>query len=283
MRSGFKLAAGAVAAVAVAAGAALSIGRVASERRITREIEALLAARSDAPPVIVTEADLAPLPEPVRRWLTHAGIIGKVRPATVRLKQVGEFRLGADKNWMPFAAEEYYTTDPPGFIWTVDMRMAPLLTISGRDCYAGGAADIRMSLLSLVPVARSRGEGLNQGAMLRYLNEIMWFPAAAISPSITWEAIDARSARATMTHGGVTASAIFLFDGEGRLTDMQAQRFDSARGTMETWSTPITAYGEFAGVRIPVAGEGVWKYEGGDFAYIRLRITDLEYDRPARY
>ena len=87
----------------------------------------------------------------------------------------------------------------------------------------------------------------------------MWFPAAVLSPFIALEGIDAHSARATMSYGGVTASATFLFDSQGRLTDMTAERYNDATGQLAPWSTPIPADGEFDGVRVPVAGEGIWK------------------------
>ena len=111
----------------------------------------------------------------------------------------------------------------------------------------------------------------------------MWFPAGAISPSITWESIDATSARATMRYGGVSAPATFRFDGQGRLTTMVAERFDSDEGRDNPWSTPISAYGEFGGVRVPVAGEAIYARDSGDYPYIRVRITTVEYDRAARF
>jgi hypothetical protein len=219
----------------------------------------------------------------VQRWLRWARVVGTQRPVSVRLKQTGQFRLTEGGGWLPFRAEEYYTTDPPGFVWSVTLRLAGLLPISGRDRYFEGRGDIEMRLLSLVPVARSRGRGLDQGALLRYLNEIMWFPAAAVSPYIRWEGVDANAARATLSYRGVTASATFMFDAQDRLINMVARRYNDARARVETWSTPLNAYGEFEGVRVPVAGEGVWTYDSGDFPYIRLRITELQYNRPARF
>jgi hypothetical protein len=53
--------------------------------------------------------------------------------------------------------------------------------------------------------------------MLRFLGEIVWFPSAALSPILTWEAIDGTSARATMRHGGLVESAVFAFSDEGRV------------------------------------------------------------------
>jgi hypothetical protein len=249
---------------------------------MAREVQGLLAA-SKGRSRLVTEADLVGLPEPVQRWLRWSNVVGTAYPVTVRLRQQGEFRMGQDRGWMPFIAEEYYTTDPPGYVWKVTFRMAPLVTVSGRDRYADGQASILMRLLSLIPVANDHSPGLNQGAMLRFLNETMWFPAGVLNPYITWEPRDQTSTVATMTYGGVSASATFILDDQGRLTNMTAERFDNAKKAILPWFTPITDYGEFAGIRVPVQGAGVWHYEDGAFPYIRLRVTDLEYNRPERY
>ncbi len=278
-----RIVAGSVAALALVAVAAVGIGRASFERRIAGEVAALYAASDEETPSVVTEDELTGLPEPVQRWLHWARVVGKVRPSAVRLKMEGEFRLGEDRGWMPFEAEEYYTTNPPGFVWPVEMRMAPFVPIVGRDRYAGGEGSIEMRLLGLIPVADERGGVLGQGALLRYLNETMWFPAAALEPYLSWEPVDADSARATMTFAGVSASAVFVFDAEGRPVDMVAERYRMDRGTVERWSTPLHAWGEFGGVRVPIEGEGVWRSDTGDFSYIRLRITEIEVGRPAAF
>jgi hypothetical protein len=271
----------------VALGATVSlVANVRAEReqfeeRISSEIDALLAASTPADPGVITGADLEGLPEPVRRWLRHSGVVGRARPRTVRLRQAGEIQLGG--SWRPFTAEQYYTTDPPGFVWSVRVPMFPGVTAIGRDRYADGRGSIDVRLGGIVPVAREAGPEMDRGALLRYLDEIMWFPAGALSPYIAWEPIDGVSARATMTWGGISAPAVFAFDREGRFTDLVAERHDRETGRAVTWSTPATEYGGFDGVRIPVAGEGVYARASGDEPYIRVRITDLEYDRPERY
>jgi hypothetical protein len=180
---------------------ALALSRVAFDRRVTQQVRHLFAASSGRSR-LVTEADLVGLPEPVQRWLRWSNVVGTAYPVTVRLRQEGEFRMGQDRGWMPFTAQEYYTTDPPGYVWKVIFRMAPLVTVRGRDRYADGQASILMRLLSLIPVANDHSPGLDQGAMLRFLNETMWFPAGVLSPYISWEARDATSAVATMRYGG---------------------------------------------------------------------------------
>lgn len=252
------------------------------EARIAHEIDDLFAASTKARTEPLGEGELDGLPEPVRRWLRWSGAVGKPYPATVRLRQEGDLRLGSG-GWFPFVAEEYLTTDPPGFVWSARMAMPPFATVIGRDRYSGGKASIEMRLLGIVPVARDSGPEIDHGALLRFLNETMWFPAGAISPYIAWEPGDGGSARATITHGGATATATFLFDRNGRVTDIVAERYDRDAGRALPWSTPITDHGEFDGVRMPVAGEGVYACGSGDFPYIRQRVTAVEYNRPERF
>ena len=64
---------------------------------------------------------------------------------------------------------------------------------------------------------------------------------------------------------------------------MVADRFDRDDGRVNPWSTTIAEYGTFDGVRIPIAGEAVYARPSGDFPYIRVRITALEYNRPERW
>jgi hypothetical protein len=160
-----------------------------------------------------------------------------------------------------------------------------MVSLDVMDRYAGGRGSIDARLLSLLPVARASGLEIDQGALLRYLNEATWYPAAMLAPYVSWEGIDASSAKATMSYAGVTASATFAVDERGDLTNMVAQRYRMVgrETSLDMWSTPFTDHGEFNGVRVPVAGEGVWKLPDGDFSYIRLRVTDIEYDRAEAY
>jgi hypothetical protein len=196
---------GSLMALAGLAAATAAIGRVVFERQMLNEIDALLANARPTSQGTVTEADLEALPEPVQRWLRYSQVIGKERPATVRLRQEGDFQIDK-RGWLPFEAEQYFTTDPPAFLWKACFRMAPLVRVVGRDRFRDGTASIQMRVLSLLPVANKTGDGLNQGGLLRYLGELQWFPAGALADYISWEPAGNDSARATMSYGGVTAS-----------------------------------------------------------------------------
>lgn len=278
-RRALKITAGSLLVAIVAGVAAVQAGNLMTQRAIDDDVEQLLSRNEGVAAGVVTEEDLAGLPDPVQRWLRWSGVVGISYPETVRLRQKGTFRTAPEQDWMPFTAEQYYTINPPGFVWSVSMDMMPLVSISGRDHYIDGEGAIEMRVLSLVPVANKAGGNLNQGAALRYLNEIMWFPTAALSDYITWTEIDASSARATLDYAGQTVSAVFSFDAEGKIVTMSADRYNDEKSAFLPWSTPLIAYGSFDGVRMPVQGTGVWDYGvDGEFEYVRLEITELEFD-----
>jgi hypothetical protein len=115
--------------------------------------------------------------------------------------------------------------------------------------------------------------------MMRYLNEMIWFPAAFLAGNISFELVDDSSARVTLTDHGRTATATMFFDTQGRLTDFVAKCYRTpGASSPETWSTPITGYGEFEGLRLPAGGKAAWKLPEGDYEYFDATITDLRYD-----
>ncbi|MFW6269127.1 MAG: DUF6544 family protein [Bacillota bacterium] len=260
-------------------------GNIIFDRTVESEIKNMFAESKKTENEIITEEDLTELPEPVQKWLKNSRIIGKERVATVRLKQEGLFKTGEDASWMPFTAEQYYTTNPPGFIWYTTMKAAPLISVKGRDKYYQGRGNMLIKLMSLIKVADATGPEMDQGTLLRYLNEIMWFPSAALNDYIEWEEVDDRSAKATMSYKGVSASAIFYFDENYDMIDYEADRYADIDGSFskETWSTPISDYQIFEDKRLPAAGRGVWKLDSGDFNYIKLEIKEIEYNNPSLY
>ena len=133
---------------------------------------------------------------------------------------------------------------------------------------------------SLVTVADASGEAMVQGSMLRYLNEMMWFPTAFLGDNISFEAIGDTSARVTPIDHGRTATATMSFDAEGRLIEFVAKRSAMAGSgsRLATWLVPVIEYGEVEGLRLPVRVKAVWRLADGDLDYIDVRITQLQYE-----
>jgi hypothetical protein len=265
-------------AIPVALAAAQSHFHSQSDAAVMR----LLSRVPASPPSIVTAAEVANLPSPVRRWLEGAGVIGQPRIQVARLHQKGAMRTALDQPWLEAHARQYFSVDPPSFVWEVTTKMKGLPVI-GRDSYEEGHGRMLITAFGLVKLVDGRGAKIDQGTLLRYLAETIWLPTAALAPYIEWQPIDDTSARATMSHGGVSGTAVFTFDEQGRMLAMTADRYrgDGASATLERWSARMRAWGRRGGLLVPVAGTVGWKLKTGDFDYYDWEITDLEFNRSA--
>jgi hypothetical protein len=275
----------AVVVAAVAIASVLAIARARFERATAQAIETLLAGVSAEPGPVVRADEVAALPAPVARWLTASGVIDRPRVRTVHLRQRGGLRTAPDQAFMPAEAEQVFTTDEPGFVWSVRVTMGRLVPVAGRDQYLGGRGRMRISALSLIPLVNASGAEIDQGTLLRFLGEMVWFPSAALAPYVRWDPVDDHSAWATMIYRGVTASALFRFDDRGRMVQLTAKRYQGggAGARLEDWAVIAHAWTEMSGVVVPSKGVVSWRTAGRAFDYYRWEITDIAYDRPARH
>jgi len=97
------------------------------------------------------------------------------------------------------------------------------------------------------------------------------------------EEIDSTSAKATMTYENITASGIFHFNSKGDIVSFEAKRYyDNEKDTtLENWfiEGDANGYKEFEGIRILSKGKVTWKLKSGDFAWLKLEIIDLTYNK----
>lgn len=225
------------------------------------------------------------LPLAVQKWLLRSGMLGREFPRSALVNQRGRMRTKPDGKWMRFQASEYFNIDEPGFTWTADVRVAPFIHLHGKDEYRDGHGTMLIKLLGLLPVINSKGPEIDQGAMLRYLAESAWFPSFALSSYLRWEEMDLMKAKATFDYKGTRTSGIFGFNSEGDNISFEAKRYYSGngRGTMEDWSisTEKHDFKEFGGIRIPAKSSVTWKLKDGDYTWLEMEITDLEYDKNA--
>jgi hypothetical protein len=230
--------------------------------------------------LLVSESVLTDLPEPVQRYMRFSGVVGKPWIQSVVLKQVGRFRQGLDRPWMPMTANQTYTVSPPSFAWDARFKLMGLPLLRARDEYRSGRGHMYAKLAGLFTVFDVEGEKLDQGAMLRYLSEMIWFPTALLGENITWRAVDGHSTDVQLADAGKSVSGRLFFDDAGRPTNFTAKRYREIDGdfSLDSWSTPITGYGERAGLQLPTQGQAVWNLPSGDLAYVELEIEQVAYN-----
>lgn len=260
--------------------AAVVLGQRGFTRLVRDDVAALQAHAAPAPAGVVTDAMLLDLPEPVQRYLRYSGVVGKPLVSTVHLKQTGQMRLSPGQPWMPLTAEQYFSVRPPAFVWDGTLRRGPFPFARGRDMHFDGAGHMLIKAGGVVTVADARGPEMDQGALMRYLSELIWFPTAFLGEHIAFEPLDETSVRVTLTDQGRRVSGTMHFDGEGRFTRFVAQRYRSVDGGYEltTWAADALEYGERGGLMLPVRTQATWALPDGDFTYIDLTVTEVAYE-----
>lgn len=229
---------------------------------------------------IITEDLIKNLPIPVKRWLDYSGVIGRKQIETVYLRQKGFMKLKADqKNWMKAEAEQYFTIEQPSFIWNVKTSMMGIPVV-GRDLFKDGQGSMKIKLAGLLPVVNvANNSKVNESTIQRYLGETIWFPSAALSDYIEWEGIDNYSAKATMSYGDSSGSAVFHFDSRGKLIKFVALRYRDIEDANPTeWIATVKKYENINGINIPTKLEASWNLEDGMFTWYKFEIYDVRYN-----
>ncbi|WP_299336402.1 DUF6544 family protein [uncultured Psychroserpens sp.] len=235
---------------------------------------------------VINDSNIRHLPVPVQRWLKHSGVIGQERVSTVRLKQKGTMRTKPESQWMPFKAVQYFDVSKASFIWKTKVNLTSLVQMQGCDKLLGGEGEMLIKLAGFIPMVNQRKTPkINSGAMTRYLSEICWNPSAALEPYITWEAIDEVSARATFDLKEESVSGVFTFSPEGDIQSFSAMRYfgGSNDATLEKWTIHMLSHASFNGISVPNKSKVVWQLQEGDFHWLDLEVTVLEYNTKQIY
>jgi hypothetical protein len=260
----------------------ISFSGCAFNKKITNETQSILDTAGKPAQEVISKEDLSTLPPSVQSWLSASGIVGKTKPSVVWLKQNFQMKLKPEQEkWHNALAEQYFTPENPAFIWTVRLNMSPVIQIRGRDKFVEGKGEMQIKMNGLINLGKETGPKMDEGTLQRYLGEIVWFPSAALSPYISWEELNATTAKATMNYKGNSGSGIFIFNDHGDVVQYSALRYlgNEPNAKRYEWVISVDEYAEFEGVKIPSKCHATWKLDEGDWTWCILEITDLKYDK----
>jgi hypothetical protein len=251
----------------------------------TQELRAkLAAARAPVEPAAYDAREIESLPLPVQRYFRAVLIDGQPMVAAARVSHEGQFNMSeTGESWNPFASTQVVVTRRAGFDWDARIRMAPGLHVFVHDAYVAGDGLLLAKLCGLLTVAEIGGtREAAQGELMRFLAEAAWYPTALLpSQGVWWEAIDERSARATLRDGPTSVSLEFRFDAEGLISAVRAAaRPRAVSGALlpTPWQGRFWAYELRQGMRVPLQGEVAWELPDGLRPYWRGRITSITYE-----
>ena len=246
-----------------------------------RDISSGLARPLEA--AVVTEVDLIPLPEPVRRYLIGTGVVGRPRVQNYRVRFHGRIRSGPGSRWMPFEADQQSFADQPTRLFLMHARMfgVPVEVFHRR---IGGHARMQVNIAGAIPMVDARGEVMDRSEAVTLFNDMcLLAPSTLLDPRIAWEPVDARTARARFTDEEQTISATLVFGDDGLLTnfisdDRSRSSPDGKTFTRLRFSTPTRDYRDFEPARLGAHGEARWTLPDGDFTYGEFNLEEVTYN-----
>jgi len=162
---------------------------------------------------VVTEADLADLPEPVATYVRRSGAVGQPRVTNFQARIHGRIRAGTTTAWMSFTGEQVNTYGPePSRLFFMDATMFGL-PVDVLHTYVGPSATMRVKACSLVPMVSAAGPDMDQAETVTLFNDLcILAPAALIDAPITWQTLDEHHVRGTFSNGAHTVTAELVFN-----------------------------------------------------------------------
>ena len=269
-----------IALVGVALGF-LSQGPTSFRAEYDREIAQGLS-RAIATPLL-TEADLAPLPALVQRYIRLHGAVGEPRVQNFRARFHGQIRSGPDARWMSFTGEQYNFYDRLSRLFLMDASMFGV-PFQAFHRFVGPSATMRVKVASVVTMVDAKGPSMDEAETVTLFNDLCVFaPGALIDHGIQWEEIDAHNVRASFTNVSHTIHAVLSFNDRGELWNFTADgraaaSADGKSFTKMRWSTPLGGYREFGSHRLMARGEGIWHAPAGEYSYLRFDLDAIEYN-----
>ena len=249
-------------------------------RNVASEAAAMWGGRRQRLPV--DEAHQEKLPTPVRRYVEKALAHRVAAIQTARLLHGGAFRTKLNGRWRPIRGKEYFTADPPCFVWWGRAQIVPGVWVDARDQSVDGVGGMLIAAESTFILADSKGPGMDQGALLRLLAETPWFPTALLDERyVTWASMDDRRAGAMLRLNGREVHGVFEFGEDDLPSAFTAERHrDLGNGTTipTPWVGRYADYREVEGMLVPHDVVVSWRVDGQESPYARFSVERLEFD-----
>lgn len=249
----------------------LIIGRLISNLQFKYDIKQLFKNSENLSHKTFNFQQLESLPIVVQNYFKHVLKEGQPYISKVKLKHKGRFKTGKDKKWSAIKGKQYFSAWKPGFIW--EGRIAGI--VSARDKYLNDKGSLTIKLLDVFKISEGKGSTFDQGELLRWLGESVWFPTNLLpSERLTWEPVDDNSAKLIFNYNDLNIFYIVTFNEQHELVKFETRRYMDA-STLKPWFGECSNYQEVEGVKVPFNIKASWKLDDGDFNYVDFYITDF--------
>lgn len=218
------------------------------------------------------------LPLPVQKYFKNAIPENQPYIRCVRLKHEGSFKTAPDKPWKEIIGEQYFVTTSPGFLWKG--KIGP---VTAQDMYILNKGKLSVSLFEIFTIMNSEGESIDQGELLRWLGESVWFPTNLLpNDQLKWEPIDSTTAKLIYNHNDLSIYFMVSFNDKGEIIQLETKRYYNGKNLV-TWIGLCSDYKKINGFTVPTVIKATWKLEKGDHTYANFKVTEIDYNNPVKF
>ena len=219
--------------------------------------------------------DLDGLPKPLQGYFRYALEDGQSCLSQLRLKHTGRFKTGVEKDWVDIKGEQYFTAQPPGFVW-----LGKTKAFKARDSYVTNNGNLSVYLFGSLRIVNSKGRTVDQAELLRWLGESVWMPTNLLpNEHISWSGIDENTAKITFDWNGHSVYYIVHFNEKNQVIKIETERY-MEENRLEKWEGRLGDYRQVNGIRVPGSIEASWLLKEGKHTYADFRVEIFEYNIP---
>lgn len=273
---------GTLANIIILIAAIIGFGTWHFTRKYKSEATSLLEQASLRAIPILAESDIQHLPEPVRRYISYIGALGKPKVSFFKVEFAGQIRKDDQSEWMPFTSEQYNFIDSSTRLFFMKATMKHL-PVAGFHSFKNGSAFMDIRLFSLFNVQYQAGKEMSISETVTFFNDMCCMaPATLIDPRIKWNEVRSDTVTADFTNNNITISATLHFDDNGALVNfISDDRFATGENNIMKrlpWSTPLKDYKIVNGHRLAGYADAIYSYPEKDLCYGQFLVTNIQYN-----
>jgi hypothetical protein len=258
-------------------------GYISLQKLYVAEIEAELKKFPVYKPQVITENDMAFLPEPVQKYLRYCGYVGKMHVSNARVEWKDVYlKRDIGTSWMKMDCYQFNSVAEPTRIVYMKAKLLGLFPFEGRDKCQDGHGNMLIRFLRLLTVADVKGKEMDASALVTVLAEALFIPGYVFQNYISWSGIDSNTVKATLQFKGTIVTGLFYFNERGEFTRFETyDRYYSAKEAASKkikWTATVSDYTEENGIRFPSVFKATWNREEGDFDYFKGKVASVQFN-----
>lgn len=271
--------------VGALAALAIQLARWSADRRDAEHVWQELLKAAVPLPAHFDRALVANLPEPARRFFSFAIEPGTRLSTVAVIRMEGELSLGSKKEpaYQAMRAQQVLAA-PHGLVWQVEAGSGAM-RFSGSDGMLANRSWTRFWLLRLVPVVRAGGDSDHLLSSFGRLvaEAAIWTPAFLLPrPGVIWTAVNADTARVTVSHLGMTQEVEIRVDASGRPIWVSFPRWTNANPDrvfrVQPFGGELSDSRHVSGFQLPFRVDAGNFFGTADyFPFYRAQVTSIQF------